>query len=261
MTMRFFGFVLAVFSTAAYAQLAPLNSAGVAMREVDLNVSDIPASIQYFETLGGHSLKTGATETVEFPGVYINLHKQEPTGGTAGSTLDHIGFHVRNIDEVLATLTSHGYTVEPGTRPTQRIVLSPDKMRIEVFATPTLEVPIRFYHVHYFVSDPAAAQAWYGKNFGAAPSQRGEPPFQTANLPGVELGFSPLSKPLLPTRGRAADHIGFEVKNIAEFRKKLEAEGVVFDGPVRKASHGAKVTFFTDPWGNYIELTEGASSL
>ncbi len=260
MNTRLIGLFFATLSASAFAQLAPQNSDGVTMREVDLNVHDIAANREYFVTLGGHPSKMGSAEVVAFPGVFIKFHKQDPTGGTAGAALDHIGFRVKNIAEVLATLTAHGYTVEPGSRPTQRIVLSPDKMRIEIFATPTLEMPIKFYHAHYFVSDPAAAQAWYAKNFGAKPSQRGEPPFQTAELPGIELGFSPIGNPVASSRGRAADHIGFEVKNIAEFRKKLEADHAVFDGPIHKAG-GAKVALFTDPWGDYIELTEGSPSL
>ena len=35
------------------------------------------------------------------------------------------------------------------------------------------------------------------------------------------------------TRGRGLDHIGFEVKNLEDFCKKLEAAGQKFDRPVR----------------------------
>jgi extradiol dioxygenase family protein len=57
------------------------------------------------------------------------------------------------------------------------------------------------------------------------------------------------------------DHIGFEVRNLAAFCKKLEANGVKFDIPYAKQSSGIASAFLTDPWGTYIELTEGLSGL
>lgn len=254
--------VFAAMFTAS-AQLAPENSAGVSMREVDLNVRDVPASRQFFVALGGKPvMKSGVTEVVEFPGAYITLHKQDPTGGTADSAINHFGFEVTSVATVLTKFASLGYTVEPGTRPTQRMVDSPDGVRIELIENTALGTPIKFHHVHFFLPDPAAAKAWYVKAFGAMPSQRGVPPFDTALLPGVELAFSKAEMPLAAAKGRALDHVGFEVKNVAEIRKKLEADGIVFDGAIHKGGHGsaAKVTAFTDPWGNYIELTEGASA-
>ena len=41
------------------------------------------------------------------------------------------------------------------------------------------------------------------------------------------------------------------------FCAKLAASGVKFDVPYRKSPTGLGVAFFTDPWGTYVELTEG----
>ena len=59
--------------------------------------------------------------------------------------------------------------------------------------------------------------------------------------------------------GRAIDHIGFEVKNLEAFTKKLAAQGTKLDEPIRSvpAAKNLKITFITDPWGTRIELTEG----
>ena len=44
--------------------------------------------------------------------------------------------------------------------------------------------------------------------------------------------------------------------------KKLEAAGVTFDVPYRKIpALGLSLAFLTDPWGTYIELTEGLNKL
>jgi hypothetical protein len=54
------------------------------------------------------------------------------------------------------------------------------------------------------------------------------------------------------------DHIGFEVKNLEAFCKKLEAKGVKFDEPYSKKRHKSFASAeFTDPWRVSIELTEG----
>jgi catechol 2,3-dioxygenase-like lactoylglutathione lyase family enzyme len=57
------------------------------------------------------------------------------------------------------------------------------------------------------------------------------------------------------------DHIGFEVTNLEAFCKALEAKGVRFDRPYGKLPSGFGLAFLTDPWGTYIELTEGLRAL
>ena len=99
-------------------------------------------------------------------------------------------------------------------------------------------------------------QAWYVKTFGAAAGTRAQ--FQTADLPGIDLTFS--ASPTVPvtTKGRALNSVGFEVKDLAGFLVKLQAAGVKIERPyakIPKSSVG--VAYFTDPWGTYIELTEG----
>jgi catechol 2,3-dioxygenase-like lactoylglutathione lyase family enzyme len=53
------------------------------------------------------------------------------------------------------------------------------------------------------------------------------------------------------------DHIGFEVAGLEAFVADLEAKGVQFDVPYRKTADGVGLAFLVDPWGTYIELTEG----
>jgi catechol 2,3-dioxygenase-like lactoylglutathione lyase family enzyme len=103
-------------------------------------------------------------------------------------------------------------------------------------------------------------RAWYEKVFGAKPRQaRGA--FLVADLPGVALNFSPSPDPVIGTSGRSLEHIGFEVKDLEAFCKKLEAAGIEFDRPYGKLPSGFGLAFLTDPWGTYIELTEGLRAL
>jgi hypothetical protein len=96
--------------------------------------------------------------------------------------------------------------------------------------------------------------------FGAVPGMSGS--FKAAAVPGVNLCWKPADSKLAGTRGRAVDHIGFEVTNLEEFCKKLQADGVKLDVPYRSAPQiSLSIAFITDPWGVYIELTEGLTKL
>jgi catechol 2,3-dioxygenase-like lactoylglutathione lyase family enzyme len=125
------------------------------------------------------------------------------------------------------------------------------------------KAPIQLHHIHLFGPQNTEMQAWYGKVFGAKP----RPPaagavFVTSELPGVLLNFTPATGPVAGTQGRATDHIGFEVKNLEAFTKQLEADGIKLNRPYTKvAALDIAIAFITDPWGTYIELTEGLDKI
>jgi catechol 2,3-dioxygenase-like lactoylglutathione lyase family enzyme len=86
--------------------------------------------------------------------------------------------------------------------------------------------------------------------------------FVTDQLPGVTLSFSPSATATVGTEGRALDHIGFEVKNLEAFTKKLEADGVTLTVPYRQVpALGIAIAFIKDPWGTNIEMTEGLAAI
>jgi hypothetical protein len=112
------------------------------------------------------------------------------------------------------------------------------------------------HHVHFYHPQNAEMREWYAKVFGAKP--RETPSFPAADLPGVFLHFSRAAGPVSASRGRVVDHVGFEVKNLEAFVKGLEAQGITVSVPYRQVpALGIAIAFFTDPWGTYVELTEG----
>ena len=73
---------------------------------------------------------------------------------------------------------------------------------------------------------------------------------------------APPPTPPAPTKGRYLDHIGFEVKDLDAFAKKLEDAGIKFDSPYRKnAAMNAAFAVFQDPFGTLIEMSEGLSAV
>jgi catechol 2,3-dioxygenase-like lactoylglutathione lyase family enzyme len=114
-----------------------------------------------------------------------------------------------------------------------------------------------FHHVHQSVPDPAAAQAWYVKEFGASAGSRRNLP--AAMIPGGEVDFLKAQMPPVGTKGRSLDHIGFDVKDLDATLKRLAADGMTINMPLRDMTKqiGLKIAFITDLNGTYIELTEG----
>jgi catechol 2,3-dioxygenase-like lactoylglutathione lyase family enzyme len=235
------------------------------------------------ETLGG-TLKTIGTnnlEVITFPNVFLFFRPmQAPTGGTIGSTVNHIGFSVPDLKPVVAKLKAAGYTMITresvaatvnvvddiaAASPTTNIafVLGPEEVKVELVEVKAQQAAIQLHHVHFFGERNAEIQAWYAKTFGAAatPGAPGQV-FVTAQLPGVTLSFSPSPSPTVGTTGRALDHIGFEIKDLEAFTKKLEADGSPLTVSYRTIpALDIAIAFIQDPWGTNIELTEGLADV
>jgi catechol 2,3-dioxygenase-like lactoylglutathione lyase family enzyme len=134
--------------------------------------------------------------------------------------------------------------------------LGPDDVKVELLENKQQPVPVTLHHIHFFGPQNMEMRAWYAKVFGAKPREAAN--FPAADLPGVALNFSASPTPVVGTTGRAVDHIGFEVKNLEAFCKKLEEMGIKLNVPYRSVpALGLSIAFITDPWGTYIELTEG----
>jgi len=254
MNIRFFlGLVLAC---SASAQLVAPNSMGVAMGHVHLTVRDMDANKKFFATLGGTPVQNGPLEMIQFPNFYVLLRQGEPSAGSAGSAVNHFGFQVQKMQDWLPKWQAAGLKMDPIRRPDQVYLRTPDDVRIEILEEPSIAAPIAGHHVHFVTQDLPAMQAWYAKMFGAVPGKRAQ--FDNDLLPGVDLSFSSSTTPLAPTKGRAFDHLGFEIRNLPAFLAKLEAAGIKLDRPYTKIPNTSiAIAFFTDPWGAYVELTEG----
>lgn len=253
---------LLLFATAlgVMAQLAPPNDTGVTMGHVHLFVKDVAGQKKFWvEGLQGTAAKLGKDEVVKIPGALIVIHEATPQGGTEGTVINHAGVLVKNLKEAVTRCEAAGAKVAT-INPKQAMMVAPDAIRVELTEKADLETPVANHHIHFYDSDAKATQAWYAKMFDAKPGKRAA--FDAADLPGVNLTFSQADSPTVPSKGRALDHIGFEVRNLEAFCRKLEQQGVKFDVPYRKVPQlGLAIAFFTDPWGTYVELTEGLGKL
>lgn len=262
----------------AQLQLIPASDATVSYIHHHLYTSNMDAQKKFWvETLGGvHAGKLMKLDVdiVKFRNVQVLLSPQVPTGGSKGTTVNHIGFQVPNLRATVDKLKAAGYPIVtraelPGTAdvkddlayiPDQKtymaFVMAPDEVKVEFIENRSMEGPLLSHHVHFAAPDVEAMRAWYVKAFGATPGKRGS--FEAADVPGINLTFAPAREPVVPTRGRSFDHIGFEIRNLEKFCKDLEAKGIKLDrGYVKVPAFEFGVAFLTDPWGTKIELTEG----
>jgi len=210
-----------------------------------LNVTELaPHHAFWVETLGGC---LSDSHTIEFPLAQLRLAINPPTGGTKGTPLDHIAFAVPNVHDAvtLARAGGHPLITRAELSPALDVVddvafvapletsvaftMGPDDVKVEFYEVADAEA-IALHHVHFFSPDPERMKQWYAKLFGVAPADRG--PFHAGDSPnGFNLSFSQ-SPPVVPTKGRAVDRIGFESDEAA----RTPARSLV------------------DPWGTTIEI-------
>jgi catechol 2,3-dioxygenase-like lactoylglutathione lyase family enzyme len=270
--------------SAARAQILVGNEGPVVYGHHHLNTTNMEAQKKFYvDTLGGKLVKFGQNnqEIIEFPNVLMFFRPmQAPTGGTIGTTVNHIGFSAPDLRPLVAKIKANGFkmiTTESvaanvkvtddiaAASPTTNIAyaLGPEDTKVEFVEVKTQQAPIQLHHVHFFGQQNAEMQAWYAKTFGAKPRPANPAQaFVVDDLPGVALNFSPSPTPTVGTTGRALDHIGFEIKNLEAFTKKLEAAGIKLDRPYTKvAALGIAIAFIKDPWGTNIEMTEGLDAI
>ena len=137
------------------------------MGHLHLAVKDLDAHRKFWGALGGTPVQNGALALIQLPGTFVMLRQAEPTGGTVGSTVNHVGFLVKDIAPWIAKWQAAGLKMEPQARPTQVYLIGPDDVRVEILEDKTIDVPLKMHHVHFYIASPLETQAWYAKTFGA----------------------------------------------------------------------------------------------
>lgn len=213
-----------------------------------LNVSSLEAHRTFWvDTLGGVS---GPDNAVVLPHVTLFLKQQPPTGGTKGTTVNHVGFQVPSARAAVDRLRAADYPIVTATEVSPAnaknikddlafvenqntfiaYTMAPDEVKVELVENTALTVPFDVHHIHFFTPQVDEMKAWYVNAFGAKPGKRGS--FEAADLPGINLSFSPAAQPQVATKGRVLDRLGFDVKGL--------------NLPAGQLS---------DPWGTQIEVT------
>jgi catechol 2,3-dioxygenase-like lactoylglutathione lyase family enzyme len=272
------GAALAALSSTAAAELKNL-AAPIIVGHYHLNVTSIADHKRFWvDTLGGKAVKIGNVDAIEFPDVYLLLHEQKPTGPTRGTTFDHIGFAVPDVPAMTTKVVANGYALTVGREPPPgetaspptagnygrfSYLVGPDGVKVELVTNMADDAPpIVHHHVHFVNKQFVEMGQWYMKAFNATQRDGQTDFFFGADLPGVGYMLNFFSwqpnENLVGTKGRAVDHVGFEVRNLKAFCAELESKGIKLEAPLRHdAALGLDVATIVDPWGTVVELTEG----
>jgi predicted enzyme related to lactoylglutathione lyase len=287
--MKLIRTALAIIALAvpASAQVLGKDQGPIVYGHHHLNTTNMAAQKKFYvETLGGKLRHIGAgterdQEIIEFPGVLMFFRPmQAPTGGSIGTTVNHLGFSVPDLKVLVPRIKAAGFkmittdsvaaTVKvtddiAAASPTTNIAfaLGPEETKVEFVEVKDQKAPIQLHHIHFFGQQNREMREWYEKTFAAKDIQAAAgAAFVQAQLPGVFLNFTPSPTPTVGTTGRSIDHIGFEVRNLEAFTKQLEAQGLKLDRPYTKIPQlGIAIAFIKDPWGTNIEMSEGLDTV
>src|SRR5690606_24317676 len=130
----------------------------------------------------------------------------------------HLGFKVRNIDRFLERWKDSGLPADEifigaeGQR--NAYVTMPDGVYVELQEDQALATEVSGYHIHFFTPQYESLLTWYTTTFELETRGRGTIP-TTTNVPGMNLSFGNAREERAATRGRAIDHIGFEVTDLS----------------------------------------------
>jgi len=196
-------------------------------------------------------------DRVFYGDIALIFFEREPTGGSVGTGVDHIGFSMGNVEEVVSDIRQDG-----GTQLDDFIEFSGMKIafvedpwgtKIELINDADLR---GMHHLHLSSEDPERTLAWYAENFG------GESDSFAGVLPGLDYGniwllVARADAAPTPTQGRSLDHLGWKYEDLTSAAETLKASGVEFTVEPRPF-RGIRISFVEGPDGVRIELVEPA---
>lgn len=287
--------VLCVVAMPAWSQIAPFNDAGVAAGHEHLTTINQDAYNAFWTAIGGVQQPLapgGNTQIIKFPGIVLMAQNAgargrggaggrggqpvapagaapapatppappAPPASSVGSSIDYLGFKVKDLKGTLAKLAALNIQPMPAATAKQAFVMSPDNLKVSLKEDTALATPVASDEVLEKVSSVKDAAEWYARWFGAKIVKDGND--TVAQIPGVSIRFLETKEAVAPTQGRALDHLGMEVRGLEAFMTKLAAGGVNVASGYRGLSATqipplTGLAFIVDPWGTRIELNEG----
>ncbi len=169
--------VFALSASALFAQLSAPNQSGVSMGHIHLLVADPEAQKNvWMGALGAELTHVGSLDLLRLPGVFVVVGKARiaPTQGSEGSTVNRLGFAVRDLAAVKAKLDALHIENSPVNGNARRILARfPENVFVELTEDAALPAAVVMHDIHLATPDPARLQAWYVKTLGARAGTRG----------------------------------------------------------------------------------------
>ena len=264
-------------------ELSAPNAAGVAMGHLHYVVRDVAANKAFWVALGGRSvLFNGTTEGIVFPDVVVLLRQGEPTGGT------------RRLRRQSRRVSREVRRRDRERRLRSRVQRAVSGRRVRAHARRRAHRAIRRRARDELGLHDRRRRQRRGRGAAQPQDRRADhrAPHSSQRADRSGRGGEGVVRDALRRRARQAlalrrrrsarhqhQHLrrrrepkrrraaacsitsASRSTNLEAFCKELEAAGIKFDRPYGKLPSGFGLAFLTDPWGTYIELTEGLRDL
>jgi len=247
--------------------LIPTNSYAAdaaAYGHLHLTVTDKAEAAQWYAkhfngTAAGFGGATGPDAQIDrtmigdIPIVFFK--KDKGFEGSVGSTVDHIGFSMKDVAGVLKATGSDGAkilseVVQFGGMDIA-FIEDPWGTKIELIDDPDTR---GIHHLHLHANDAKGTLDWYQKVFGGEVTKfKGVLP--SLKYSDIWLIVQQNPGELAPTKGRAVDHLGWNFPDLAAAAKTMREQGVKFTLDPRPYKN-IKIAFIEAPDGTSIELVE-----
>ena len=167
--------IIAVWLFAALAAVAQRDAPNVTFGHIHINSADPNKTIAFWtDVIGLSTWSRDSLNGVSTLGVLIVIARSAPSGPSAGSAIDHIGFKVPDLRPFIGKLANTNYkSFQPAGD--QLMIDGPDGVRIELAEDSSVYAPLQFDHIHFYTTRPNDVQAWYAKVFGARSGGEDQP--------------------------------------------------------------------------------------
>jgi catechol 2,3-dioxygenase-like lactoylglutathione lyase family enzyme len=248
--------VLAVGLAASimFGQLQNANKRGNMAGHHIFSVKDAEQTKAFWRALGGKDVEWGVLKMIEVPGAFLYINNTKagatPGPGTEGSSVDYLGFKVKDLKTALTKIEPLGYKPMAGANAKQAFVMGPDGVKVRLTEDTKLASAVSADTMH--IVAPKEAKDWYEKYFGL-------------DIGGMNLTFTESKEKMAATKGRAFGTVGIEVKDLKATVESLKDSGATNISAIRDGGKNFPdpfaVAVFTDPWGINVELSEGLNQI
>ncbi len=245
--------------------LAQAQSKTYMYDHVHMAVPDPQVAAQWYKDNIGGEFVDGRTDRLLFGTTRIMfLGGNEDTRPSEGGVIDHLGFSVANLEQVVARAQANGATLQGEIRDVPGLfklafIVTPFGSRMELLQDPQ---HLGFHHVHLRSTDPEATFKWYEDTFGGIRKN------MLGRLDGI---LYPGNVWLLitrgenfPSQGASIDHIGWRALDSDETIADLNSKGVEFTSEPRDMTlPNGMINFFyvQGPEGARVELVRRAPDM
>jgi len=223
---------------------------------IHLTAPDTDAAARWYAKHFDGEIGPGeTTNRATFGNILVVFYGREPTAGSVGSGVDHIGFSMPNVAEKMAVIVADGGTslgdlIDFGGM-TIGFVEDPWGTKIELIDDPELRGT---HHIHLSTPNPEATLSWYANAVG------GEISKFKGQLDGLFYGdiwllAAKATAPVAATEGRSIDHLGWNFSNLDEAAVALKHQGVHFSMEPRDYQ-SLRIAFIDAPDGVRVELVQ-----